>query len=80
VLADLVATFKPHLSGHYLLTGQNSLPALLYVRRKIAAKLAESCAIVFCNPYMAAIDVLRRVASIKLSDEEPTYAPFRFGR
>jgi hypothetical protein len=75
VLSDLSSSFKPHLSSHYLLTGQNSLPALLYVRRKITSELADSCAVVFCNPYMAAIDVLRRVASIKMSQESGRNLP-----
>jgi hypothetical protein len=67
LLMTSLAFFKPRLAAHYLLSGQNSLPALLYVRRMLAADLADAAAAVFCNPFMAAVEVLRRVISTSLS-------------
>jgi hypothetical protein len=68
---DLLQTSSDFLAGyiraHSLLTGQNSLPALLYARRRIAAQLADASAVVFCNPFMAAIDVYRRAVCTRLS-------------
>lgn len=63
--------FKERLSAHQLLTGQNSLPALLYVRRQLAKAIADEASTVFCNPFMASVDVLRRVLSNKLSAQTP---------
>src|SRR5215472_13092521 len=69
--AELLQTagevLRKHLSVHYLLVGQNSLPALAYLRRHIAQALANDCAVVFCNPFMAAVDVFRRAVSTAIS-------------
>ena len=67
LLDKSVDLFKSRISTQYLLTGQNALPLLLYIRRRIVATLARSSSIVFCNPFMSAVDVLRRLLSIKLS-------------
>jgi hypothetical protein len=68
-LANEAVTFlRPRLSAHYLLTGQNLLPVLLYIRRRALQELADSAAMVFCNPYMAAVQVFRRVVATKLSE------------
>ncbi len=71
---------KDRVAAHYLLTGQNSLPTMLYVRRQIAAALANDIAIVFCNPYMSAVDVFRRAVSTEISKASPSQAshsPYR---
>jgi gas vesicle protein len=67
ILDQSISHFRDQVATQYLLSGQNSLPLLLYIRRQITATLADSCATVFCNPYMAAVDVLRRLLSIKLT-------------
>jgi gas vesicle protein len=65
---DAIAFMRPRLAAHYLLTGQNLLPALLYVRRRALRELADSALMVFCNPYMAAVQAFRRMVNTRLSD------------
>jgi hypothetical protein len=65
---EAVAFLRPRLSAHYLLTGQNLLPTLLYIRRRALQELADSAAMVFCNPYMAAVQAFRRMVATKLSE------------
>jgi hypothetical protein len=68
---EAINFLRPRLGAHYLLTGQNLLPALLYIRRRALQELANSAAIVFCNPFMGAVQVFRRVVATKLSAAPP---------
>jgi hypothetical protein len=54
---------KPALLPHYLLTSQNTLPALLFVRRKLTQRLIDDIVSTFWNPFMAAVDVFRRAVN-----------------
>jgi hypothetical protein len=74
VMAECYDRLLPHIAAHSLLVNQSSIPALLYIRRRIAAHLADQAAIVFSNPFMAGVDVLRRVLSTAAS-ENLTYGP-----
>jgi hypothetical protein len=67
LISESVSFLRPRLGAQYLMTGQNLLPALFYIRRQALQELADSAAIVFCNPFMAAIQVFRRVIATKLS-------------
>jgi hypothetical protein len=72
ILRDSTGPFESRLRLHYLLTGQNSLPALFFIRRQIAQSLATSAAVVFANPYMARVDVFRRMIATKMSEGAST--------
>ena len=60
LLKPVIGTIKDQVSFHSLMTAQQMLPALLYARRSLAQSLADSCYLVFSNPYMAGVDVYRR--------------------
>jgi len=74
ILSACYNSLLPHIAAHSLLVSQSSIPMLLYARRRVAAQLANHAATVFCNPFMAAVDVLRRAFSTAASDGL-TYGP-----
>ncbi len=74
IMAICDDSLSTHLAAHSLFVGQSGIPALTYVRRQLALQLANRTATVFCNPFMAAVDVLRRAFSTAASADS-NYGP-----